>query len=225
MTIKQGNCPSCGGEVHFKIGSSFIVVCQYCNSLVARNDQKLEDLGKVAEVIETESLIKIGFLGRYKGVGFQVTGRTQLKHQMGGFWTEWYAAFDDGRWGWISEAQGKLYILFAEAVSELPNYFSLNVGQVADLKLPVKFTVAEKGIATYSAAQGEIPFRFTPGERYNYVDLAGNSGEFATLDYGEQSPLIFLGQEIRPIDLGIETFETIPDQEAAKKVSTTNIPC
>ncbi len=47
MTAFAANCPACGAPVVFKTGSGVVVVCEYCNSVVARTDRALEDLGKV----------------------------------------------------------------------------------------------------------------------------------------------------------------------------------
>ncbi|MCA1593465.1 MAG: hypothetical protein LC754_12615 [Acidobacteria bacterium] len=104
MTALQANCPACGAPVTFKTGSSVVVVCDYCNSVVARTDRALEDLGKVADVVESGSPLAVGLKGVCRGVAFELTGRAQLGHAAGGMWDEWYAAFADGRWGWLAEA-------------------------------------------------------------------------------------------------------------------------
>ena len=43
MTALQANCPACGAELIFKNGSSIVVVCEYCNSVVARMGQGAVD--------------------------------------------------------------------------------------------------------------------------------------------------------------------------------------
>src|SRR5712692_10699179 len=111
MSVKV-NCPGCGGPIEFKIGSAMVTICPYCRSVVARGDRQLENLGKVADLVETDSVLAVGLKGRYQGVPFELTGRTQLRHQAGGVWDEWYAAFADGRWGWLAEAQGRFYLTF-----------------------------------------------------------------------------------------------------------------
>ena len=83
-----------------------MAVCPYCRSVVARSDRRVEDLGKVAALVETDSLLEVGRKGHYQGVPFELTGRTQLAHPAGGVWDEWYAAFSDGRWGWLADARG-----------------------------------------------------------------------------------------------------------------------
>ena len=39
----QANCPACGAQVIFKTGSSVVVVCEFCHSVVARTDRGFED--------------------------------------------------------------------------------------------------------------------------------------------------------------------------------------
>src|SRR5437588_75815 len=104
--MTRANCPSCGAEIKFAVGTSIVVVCSHCQSAIARTDRKLSDLGKVAALADTESPLTIGLAGAYKNVGFLLTGRTQIKHFAGGVWDEWYVAFNDGRWGWLAEAHG-----------------------------------------------------------------------------------------------------------------------
>ena len=51
----QANCPACGAQVIFKTGSSVVVVCEFCHSVVARTDRGVEDLGKVADVAQSRA--------------------------------------------------------------------------------------------------------------------------------------------------------------------------
>ena len=123
------NCPSCGGQINFAIGSSAVVICDYCHSVVARTDRGLEDLGKVAALIDTGSVLRRDLPGNYRGVGFRLMGRTQMRHEAGGMWEEWYGAFDDGRWGWLAEAAGKYYITFQIPTAKgLPPFDVIEVG-------------------------------------------------------------------------------------------------
>lgn len=206
-------------------------VCQYCHSLLLRADAKLEEVGKVADLLDLKTPLYSGITGTYQGVPFQITGRTQLRHELGGIWTEWYAYFADGKWGWITEAQGRFYVTFARQIERLPDFNSLVLGQpVIGLSLPVQLVVAEKGIAEYLGAEGEIPFYFTPGERYYYADLSGQQNEFVTIDYSEQQPFIFIGWLVTLADLGIHpqtpvssaAMTTPPTQQVA--VEKLNCP-
>src|SRR5207253_5684729 len=140
-----------------------VAVCPYCRNVVGRSDRGVESLGKVADLVETQSPLDVGVKGRFDGVPFALTGRTQFKHPAGGVWDEWYAAFTDGRWGWLAEAQGRFYLTFEEpADGDRPDYHELTVGRTTRLPGGRSFTVAETGKATVRGAEGEIPYRLTP---------------------------------------------------------------
>jgi DNA-directed RNA polymerase subunit RPC12/RpoP len=198
------NCPSCGAPVTFAIGSSAVVVCNYCRSVVARTDRGLETFGKVADLIDTGSPLHVGASGRYRGQPFRLTGRTQLRHQAGGVWDEWYAAFDDGRWGWIAEAQGRFYVTF-KVEANAPPPEQLRLGTPVPGFEPM--VVAEIGKAVVESAEGELPWRPMPGEAYAYADLTGEERRFATIDYSEEPPVVFNGTEEGFKELGIEGGE------------------
>jgi hypothetical protein len=221
-------CPSCGGPVVFEVGSSMVAVCPYCRSAVARGDRDIENLGKVADLVDTGAILRAGLEGKFEGRKFRLTGRTQLGHEAGGVWDEWYAAFSDDTWGWISEAQGRFYILFEQGEDHpRPDYDDLRVGK--EIPIPEsdhRFVVAETGTATVLGAEGEIPYRIVPDSVYPYADLSGTGGAFATLDYSQTPPALYLGREVTLDELGVpesirrEVFELREVQ--AKRINCPN---
>ena len=228
MALLEGNCPGCGASISFKSGSSIVVVCEYCHSVVARTDRAFEDLGKVAELMETNSPLDIGLYGIYRGEPFELTGRAQLGHEMGGVWDEWYATFRNGWLGWLAEAQGRFYFTFQQNLQDptsIPPFGRLGLGQqVSGLPSQVPLVVAETGRARALGAKGEIPYKLTPGETNYYADLSGAGGVFGTLDYGEYPPLFFLGQEVTLAELGITATGTEREREA-RRVSAGHLNC
>ena len=64
----QASCPACGAQVTFKTGSSVVVVCEFCHSVVARTDRGFEDLGKVSDVVDSGSPLEVGLSGVFLGV-------------------------------------------------------------------------------------------------------------------------------------------------------------
>jgi Zn finger protein HypA/HybF involved in hydrogenase expression len=228
MAMLQGNCPACGAAVSFKSGSSIVVVCEYCHSVVARTDRALEDLGKVAELMETNSPLEVGLTGTYEGVPFELTGRAQLGHAAGGAWDEWYATFQNGWLGWLAEAQGRFYMTFQQPLpnpAEAPPFGRLLLGQqVWGVPSQVPLMVAETGRARALGAKAEIPYRLVPGETNFYADLSGAGGIFATLDYGEFPPLFFLGKEVTLAELGITATGKEREREA-RRVAAGHLNC
>ncbi|MDQ6788406.1 MAG: DUF4178 domain-containing protein [Acidobacteriota bacterium] len=227
MSVLSANCPSCAAPIEFKSGSTIVLVCPFCRSAVARTDRTLEDLGKVADIAETSSPLRVGLKGAFRGNSFELTGRAQLQHQLGGFWDEWYATFSNGWVGWLAEAQGKFYLTFYKPLAAdvlLPDFKALAVGQtLTQISSKTTFVVAEKGTATYQAAEGEIPYKLVPDERNNYADLSGAGNAFATIDYGASPPMVFLGEQLSLGDMGLADAK--PAEREARKVSAAGMNC
>ena len=227
MSILQANCPSCAGPLEFKSGSTVVLVCPYCRSAVARTDRALSDLGKVAEIAESESPLKLGLRGRFKGNSFELTGRAQLKHDSGGFWDEWYATFSNGWVGWLAEAQGRFYLTFYQPLPQgvtLPPFEALQVGQaVPEIPAPSPLMVAEKGTATSVAADGEIPYQLVPNERSGYADLAGRNNAFGTIDYSISPPWVFIGQQVSLADIGLG--DARPAERSTRRTTAAAMGC
>ena len=169
----------------------------------------------------------MGLRGEWNGHKFELTGRAQIKHQMGGFWDEWYATFSNGWVGWLAEAQGKFYLTFYKPVAEgtkLPDFESLQPGQpVSGITSKTQLVVAEKGTSGYVAAEGEIPYKLIPGELSDYADLSGKDGVFATIDYSSSPPLVFFGNEVSLADIGLADARSATRE--AREVSTEGMSC
>ena len=162
MSQVDVSCPGCGAQISFKTGSSIVTVCEFCKSVVARGDRNIEDLGKVADLVDTGSPLDVGLKGVYHGAPFELTGRAQLGHEAGGIWDEWYAAFADGRWGWLAEAQGRFYMTFQQSLPpeiRIPPVEDLGLGQPVEV-MPgsVPLTVAEKAEARALSAKRSCPY-------------------------------------------------------------------
>ncbi len=227
MSVLQANCPSCAAPIEFKAGSTIVLVCPFCRSAIARTDRALQDLGKVAEISESESPLKLGLKGTYNGNRFELTGRAQLRHEMGGTWDEWYATFSNGWVGWLAEAQGKFYFTFYQPLPEgrvLPSFDQLQIGQVVEeIPAPTAFIITEKGTATSVAADGEIPYQLTPNEKSNYADLSGRDNAFGTIDYSMSPPWVFVGSQVTLEEIGLR--DARPVQREARRVSTAAMGC
>ncbi len=227
MSVLQANCPSCAAPIEFKNGSTIVLVCPFCRSAISRTDKRLEDLGKIADIAESESPLKLGLKGAFKGNQFELTGRAQLKHDLGGFWDEWYATFANGWVGWLAEAQGKFYLTFYQPLKKevrLPSFEAIQPGQtISEIPGKTSFVVQEKGTATAVAASGEIPYKLTPNERNDYADLAGKGGAFATIDYSANPPWAFVGQEASLADLGLSDAK--PATREARRVAVGAMQC
>jgi ribosomal protein L37AE/L43A len=192
------SCPSCGAPVVFQSAASIFAVCEYCQSTLVRHDQALEDIGKMAALVEDRSPLQIGAEGSYGGVHFALIGRIQIKYSQG-IWNEWYLMFDDMRTGWLSEAGGEYVVSFIEHVQEvLPAFVDLKISQ-RFVMASRPWTVTNIENAECIAGQGELPFKVGAGYPLPTVDLRSNAKTgptFATLDYSETPPLLFLGEPV-----------------------------
>ena len=227
MSVLKANCPTCGAPIEFTVGSTIVLVCPYCRSAVARTDRGLEDLGKVAEITDSESPLKLGLKGTYKDTRFELTGRAQNRHELGGYWDEWYATFSNGWVGWLAEAQGRFYMTFYQPIpagTVLPTFNDLQLGQVmAEIPSPSPLMVQERGHGTAVAADGEIPYRLTPGEKFAYADLAGKNNAFATIDYSMDPPWVFLGSQVTLDEIGLGDAKSV--KREARTVSAAGMGC
>lgn len=223
MSAVQVQCPGCGGPVVFQVGAGVVAVCPNCRSAVARGDREIEDLGKVAALVETGSQLKLGLQGRYDGKRFELVGRTQLQHPAGGVWDEWYAAFPNDLWGWLAEAQGRYYLTFLQSPKPaLPAFDDLELER--EIRVPQPLKVAEKGTAAVRGAEGTLPYRYEPGAQYDYADLTGSGGAFATLDYSDEPAVLYLGRQVTLDELGIRP-QREPEAWELRRVEAKKLDC
>lgn len=184
-----------------------MAVCGYCRSTLVRHDVNLENLGVMAELAEDRSPFALRWRGQYRKAGFQLIGRLQLQYSEG-YWNEWYARFDDGRLGWVSEGSGLCYVTFEkELKTQLPPFDAFKPGLNAKLGDKV-FTVTDIENSTCVAIEGELPFRAAPGYEAPAVDLRADE-QFASIDFSEEQPRVYLGEAV--------TLDALIDPSAPNK--------
>ena len=190
----NATCPGCGAPVVFRSAASILAVCEYCQSTLLRQDAAVEDIGKMAALAEDRSPLQLGSEGRYRDVPFTLIGRIQLRYSQG-LWNEWYLLFADQHTAWLSEAGGEYVLTSVQPVQEpLPPFEGLRAGQRLQLAGQA-WTVTNLETASCVAGEGELPFKVGGGYPVPAVDLK-NTRYFATLDYSETPPLLFLGEPV-----------------------------
>lgn len=203
--MRVGDCPSCRAPVEFETGGGKVKVCAYCHTVVLRGDANLEDLGKVADLVDTNSPLRLGLGGRYSGTPFTVCGRIQKRNRTG-TWDEWCLAFEDGRTGWLSESEGEWNFMFPLEGVELPPAERLR--PLFEFSLRGKrFVVEERNRATTFAAEGQLP-EFN--REHLYADCTGPKGVFASLDYGDGHGEAFVGNRVTLAQMGFDPNELEP---------------
>ena len=111
-------CPGCGAPVEFASAQSAYAVCPYCQSSIVRSGDVLKRIGKMAEIFNDYSPLKLGQTGELprnqqdkKGPpeGFRLVGRLQYQGEAGS-WNEWQALTDAGEIAVISEDNGQFVL-------------------------------------------------------------------------------------------------------------------
>ena len=194
---RTASCPSCGAPLRFRGATSIVAVCQFCKSTLVRDGAKIEDIGKQAELLEDQTPLRIGADGRHKGNGFTVAGRIQYRYGAG-VWNEWYVLFSDMKGGWLSDASREYTMTYLLPPQPVPKFEELQPGQKVTLGKDT-YTAMNMEAAEVVAGEGELPFRFTSGWKANVADLRGEGNKFATIDYSEDPPWIYVGEKL-PFD-------------------------
>lgn len=189
-------CPSCGANVVFKSPASVMAVCEYCQTTVLKDAESVKDIGKMASVLEDYSPLQIGTTGIYQQQGFSLLGRIQLKYD-DGLWNEWYALFDDGKEGWLSEASGQYVFTFLEGKADDAPPFE----QLRPLSKYRLYSATDVRSARCTGGQGELPFKVGKGWQTQVADFRIKDN-FLTLDYSDGfPPLRYTGKAVTLDDL------------------------
>jgi hypothetical protein len=160
--------------------------------VLIRTDLDLKKVGQVADLPPNSSPIQIGTEGVYGKRSFVVTGRIIYEYDQGN-WNEWHLMLNDGTSGWLSDAQLDYAVTFLEQGQKLPR--QCTVGQEYTWENR-EYTVSTITKAHYSGVDGELPFQYWDKSDVVFVDLMSHSGAFATIDYSEDPPLLFLGEPV-----------------------------
>jgi len=186
-----------------------MAVCEYCRSTLVRTDLALENIGKMAELMDDPSLLQLGVEGIFRGQHFTVIGRIQL-HYPQGLWNEWHVLFDNERAGWLGEASGQYTMSFLVTTSKVPLPARGTLSPTDKVELVGHtFTVTDIEDGHCVAGEGELPFRVGGGFPASSVDLRSGRG-FATIDYSEDPPLLFVGESVAFTDLRLTGLRDAP---------------
>ena len=189
----KANCPNCGAEIVFRWSSAVQTTCPFCRSILVRHDVDLRRVGVVSDQLPATTAIQLGTEGRYKGTAFTVVGRIVYEYDRGR-WNEWHIRMADDTSAWFSDALAEYAISRQlETPSDLPVAAQVKVGQTF-LFDRSRFEVARITMARYAGVEGELPFEYWDKSTVPFVDLESPTGRFATIDYSDAPPLLFVGE-------------------------------
>ncbi|MCC6245391.1 MAG: DUF4178 domain-containing protein [Gemmatimonadaceae bacterium] len=186
-------CPNCGAAVRFLWAQAVQTTCAYCRSVLVRDDLDLTLVGKQADFPSTGSPIQIGTEGTWQGRSFLVVGRLAYQWDRGR-WNEWHCRLTNGSSAWLSDAQLEYAMSVAVDPREaLPSEQAARVGESFRFDNRV-YQVATRTRARYLGTEGELPFESYTRESCIFVDLQTGDGHFATLDYSDAAPTLYVGE-------------------------------
>ena len=222
--MKTANCPSCGAPVTFKSSASAYTVCEYCRGTLLRDGEDLKNLGRMADLLDDPTLIRIGTEGRYQDTPFSVIGRIQLQYESG-LWNEWHLLFSDATTAWLSEAGGEYVLTRLEPLKSSVPAFEVLEPNMQFIINDKAFVVTDLESARCIAGEGELPFKVESGYDVNAADLR-NDEIFATIDYSETPPLFFVGEPVTFDELTLSHLKE-PEMWAAAgtKVKVSAFDC
>jgi hypothetical protein len=203
MSSPAANCPNCGAPVKFLWSSAVQTTCEFCHSILVRTDVDLKKVGVVADLPADASPIQIGTEGAYQNKSFVVVGRIIYEYEQGG-WNEWHLVYSDGSSGWLADAQLEYDLSWLNNPPQ-PLPPNASKGQKVDWQ-GKNYEVTSVTKAHYKGVQGELPFQYWDKSDLLFADLRTTSGEFATIDYSENPPLLFLGRAVEFDDLHLKNL-------------------
>ena len=227
--MQEFNCPSCGASIKFQSSISVSAVCPYCRSLVVRHDKDVELIGKMAELPPDISPFQIGTTGRYKNVGFTLVGRMKIGWA-DGLWTEWFLVSDEGKKGWLAEAQGFLAISY-EMDDALHSRTQAAVTK-KDVQLGASLTLNDKQFQITDikdtecvGSEGELPFVAPKGRKTRAIDLIGRDGGFAGIEIDSSGTArYYLGEYAEFNDFGFANLRDLPGWNISAAAPITPTP-
>jgi hypothetical protein len=204
MTQPAATCPNCGAKIIFKWSSSVQTVCAYCKSVLVRSDLDLTKVGQVADLPPDISPIQPNTEGIFGNRSFVVIGRILYEYDQGG-WNEWHFMMNDGTGGWLSDAQEEYAVSFAAAAQNLPPQSQLQPGaQFSWNGQPYTLSVITH--ARFRGVEGELPFQFWDKGDMVFADFRTPNNKFATLDYSDEQPALYLGEFVEFDELKLKNL-------------------
>jgi len=189
------SCPACGAEVIFKSRSSVFGVCSFCSSTLVRHDLNIESLGKMSALPQDMSPLMLGTTGRFENSRFEIIGRQRISWEDGA-WNEWYLHFDNGKDGWLADAQG--FYLVSFQISDPPQFpvlAQLRIDSTIRL-MGNEYTLEDIREVTCVGSQGELPVKSIKGRKSTSVDLVGENERYGNIDYSAEGNRLFFGSYV-----------------------------
>jgi hypothetical protein len=216
--IVEADCPNCGAPIRFRSAELPIRVCDYCRTAVLRTHGGLQAMGRIAEVPEDVSPLRIGTRGKDDTHAFELVGRIRWRWADGA-WNEWLALFDDGSTAWLGEAMGRFMLLhptrddFSNSLTRaMAKGNAIAVGTKSTIQ-HVDYVVTDVKQVSCVGSEGELPFSAPLGLTMLSVDLMSRDGRCASIQKDRGSVLAYTGRYVSLADIAateLRAFEGWP---------------
>ena len=207
MTGPTANCPGCGAKIDFRWSSAVQTTCPFCKSILVRHDVDLAKVGEVGDLPADQSPIQLGTTGTFQKRHFTVVGRILYEYERGG-WNEWHLRLDDATSAWLSDAMAEYAVSRRADAADLPAAADMHVGESHRWDGRA-YTAAALTNAHYRGVEGELPFETWNKHDVLFVDLDAQDGHFATIDYSDEPPTLYLGEYTEFDDLHMSNLRQI----------------
>ena len=227
------SCPSCGAPVPLAHAALPYAVCGHCQTLILRNGDDLQAIGKSAVLPFDVSPIQIGTRGTADGQRFEVIGRVRWGWSDGS-WNEWLLSVgpntSNSGTAWLGEAMG-LYVLLAEAPELLETPLGRQFASGGDIPLGATldvsgdiagahFTATDSKQAHSLGGEGQLPFPCPADWTMTSVDFRSEAGGALSLQRDGDGVSAWLGRyvsldELKPVHLRKIAGWHMPDALAA----------
>ncbi len=207
MTILAANCPGCGAKIEFRWSSAVQTTCPFCKAILVRHDVDLEKVGVVGDFPADNSPIQLGTTGTYAKRPFTVVGRILYEYERGG-WNEWHLRLADSASAWLSDAMSEYAVSQAVTAPDLPASASVHTGERHKWE-GRDYIASTLTSAHYRGVEGELPFETWNRRDATFIDFDSNDDHFATLDYSDDTPVLYLGSYVEFSDLRMNNLRQI----------------
>ena len=112
---------------------------------------------------------------------------------------------NDGKSAWLSDAQDEYAVSSAATAQALPAASQLQVSQRYTWNNQI-YNLMVITPAHYRGVEGELPFQFWDKTNVLFADLRGPGRTFATLDYSDELPGLYLGELMDFDDLKLKNL-------------------
>jgi hypothetical protein len=161
-------------------------ICNFCSSMLIRNDYDVKDIGKMAQLPAEMTHLQIGTKGIFQNRPFEIIGRHRKVWQHG-YWNEWYLLFDNDQDGWLAEAQGHIIISTFNANPKLEvNVNDINAGDEIRIGNDT-YEIEDIRKAASFGAEGVLPSDIKKGEEIINIDMIGENKRFYSIEIGRKT--------------------------------------